>query len=453
MKKKKGFTLVELLAVIVILAVILVIAVPKIMDTIQNSKEGTLMSSAKLIASQAEKKYVENQVLGINDVISCDDVVKTTDADYDYCNISFDSDGKASVTISGKGKFEGLAVCNATKIEASISDNCYTDEACFAYEQSEFPSSYDINESGCRTYVADWGMTSEGVTSFCTGGQGVYLANLKNDINDGYQNVTKLIEAGVISNVVYDDSGEIVQSLTINEIACKTYVSSWGLTTEQETTYCTGGTTIVYDWSLSDYINDAIEYDDSDYINELIDEGVINNISYDASITGYDIDCGTDVWIPDKIDGDTVVAISKEAFTQQGENPNIKAMANINNYNVMPIISIPFALGITSVKFPNTIKYIGVNAFRESIISGELNLSNLTDLTEIGDGAFAYNQIASVILPSSVESIGDYAFAMESGYLNNVYLGNLDATIGSYSFGCPAPATHNLPDSYEFCPK
>ena len=36
MKKKKGFTLVELLAVIVILAVILVIAVPKIMDTIQN---------------------------------------------------------------------------------------------------------------------------------------------------------------------------------------------------------------------------------------------------------------------------------------------------------------------------------------------------------------------------------------------------------------------------------
>ena len=35
MKKKNGFTLVELLAVIVILAVILVIAVPKITDTIK----------------------------------------------------------------------------------------------------------------------------------------------------------------------------------------------------------------------------------------------------------------------------------------------------------------------------------------------------------------------------------------------------------------------------------
>jgi len=34
----KGFTLVELLAVIVILAIILVIAVPQIMDTIESSR-------------------------------------------------------------------------------------------------------------------------------------------------------------------------------------------------------------------------------------------------------------------------------------------------------------------------------------------------------------------------------------------------------------------------------
>ena len=38
MKKKRGFTLVELLAVIVILAVILIIAMTKISDVIKNSK-------------------------------------------------------------------------------------------------------------------------------------------------------------------------------------------------------------------------------------------------------------------------------------------------------------------------------------------------------------------------------------------------------------------------------
>ena len=61
MKKKNGFTLVELLAVIVILAIILVIAVPKITDTIKNSKIASFESSAKTIAAQAEKKKMEKQ--------------------------------------------------------------------------------------------------------------------------------------------------------------------------------------------------------------------------------------------------------------------------------------------------------------------------------------------------------------------------------------------------------
>ena len=52
--KKNGFTLVELLAVIVILAIILVIAVPKITDTIDNARKGSLESSVKMVAAQAE---------------------------------------------------------------------------------------------------------------------------------------------------------------------------------------------------------------------------------------------------------------------------------------------------------------------------------------------------------------------------------------------------------------
>ena len=42
MKKKNGFTLVELLAVIVILAIILVIAVPKILNVIEETKKDSL---------------------------------------------------------------------------------------------------------------------------------------------------------------------------------------------------------------------------------------------------------------------------------------------------------------------------------------------------------------------------------------------------------------------------
>ena len=42
MKRKKGFTLVELLATIVILSIILVIAVPKIVTVIEDAKKATL---------------------------------------------------------------------------------------------------------------------------------------------------------------------------------------------------------------------------------------------------------------------------------------------------------------------------------------------------------------------------------------------------------------------------
>ena len=121
MKKKNGFTLVELLAVIVILAIILVIAVPKIADTIKNSKIASFESSAKTIAAQAEKKKMEKEILEDTGSINCNDVVKLNDTDYGNCSISFDGN-TAKVTLVGKGKFEGLSVINGTKENATASE-------------------------------------------------------------------------------------------------------------------------------------------------------------------------------------------------------------------------------------------------------------------------------------------------------------------------------------------
>ena len=64
MKKRNGFTLVELLAVIVILAIILVIAVPSIMSTIADARKSSYKSSAMMVASAAETQYMVAQTLG-----------------------------------------------------------------------------------------------------------------------------------------------------------------------------------------------------------------------------------------------------------------------------------------------------------------------------------------------------------------------------------------------------
>ena len=121
MKKKNGFTLVELLAVIVILAIILVIAVPKITDTIKNSKKASFESSAKTIAAQAEKKKMEKEILEDAGSINCSDVVKLNDTDYGNCSITFDGN-TAKVSLVGKGKFEGLSVINGTKDNATAGE-------------------------------------------------------------------------------------------------------------------------------------------------------------------------------------------------------------------------------------------------------------------------------------------------------------------------------------------
>ena len=205
----------ELLAVIVILAVILIIAMPKISDVIKNSKEASLETTAKLIASQAEKKYTENQVLDGSGTIKCSDVAKISDADYESCNITFDDKGNAKVTIVGKGKFEGMAVCDANKNSASISSECSTDASYFTYEELEKTYNVEVeNIDKCKTYLMNLdGATEDLVTTLCTGGS--------ISTPDGDASIKTLIEAGGIPSSDYETAGLKVE--TINNISITGY--------------------------------------------------------------------------------------------------------------------------------------------------------------------------------------------------------------------------------------
>ena len=121
-KKKNAFTLIELLAVIVILAVILVISIPRILDVIETSKKDSFKNAAQLIADSAEKKKASDKLLDKDEEITCKDVAKINDEDYASCIITFDSDGNAKVSITGKGKFDGLKITNGTKENAEVKE-------------------------------------------------------------------------------------------------------------------------------------------------------------------------------------------------------------------------------------------------------------------------------------------------------------------------------------------
>ncbi len=64
-KRNKGFTLVELLAVIVILAIIMVIAIPSVLETITTARKKTFLEYIDKVASSTQTKYAEDTGKGL----------------------------------------------------------------------------------------------------------------------------------------------------------------------------------------------------------------------------------------------------------------------------------------------------------------------------------------------------------------------------------------------------
>ena len=66
-EKIKGFTLVELLAIIVILAIIMLIAIPTVLNTLQSARKKAFVEYADKIVGLSEQKYLEGVMIGEED--------------------------------------------------------------------------------------------------------------------------------------------------------------------------------------------------------------------------------------------------------------------------------------------------------------------------------------------------------------------------------------------------
>ena len=166
---KKGFTLVELLAVIVILAVILIIAIPKISNVIDASKLSSFTDSAKIIASQIDKQRMINKINKVTSAITCSDVSSYNSSDYRSCTVgSVDSNGNTSITLVGAGKFEGLR-CRGTSINMNCTNSSTSnEETVYVVSKKEMSIGQPIPEgvnarSTAQEAMADWANIGPGV--------------------------------------------------------------------------------------------------------------------------------------------------------------------------------------------------------------------------------------------------------------------------------------------------
>ena len=69
--KKKGFTLVELLAVIAILAILVIIALPNVMNLFNRAKENAFETEIKGIYKTAQQQWIADSMLNTQSKVYC----------------------------------------------------------------------------------------------------------------------------------------------------------------------------------------------------------------------------------------------------------------------------------------------------------------------------------------------------------------------------------------------
>ena len=124
--KKEGFTLVELLAVIVIIAIILAIAIPSISNVIDRVSRNAFESDAKMILKAVEYKVLEDRSMNISDVneSTMKAFLNIDNSNYQTVTIKEIND-KRYITIVGKNKWDKLTV-SGTKTYTKVTDTVTT---------------------------------------------------------------------------------------------------------------------------------------------------------------------------------------------------------------------------------------------------------------------------------------------------------------------------------------
>ena len=165
--KRKGFTLVELLAVIVILAVILTIAVPAVKKTVDSAKKKSAENDARMIKNIAEKYYTRN--------LDKDEEITGVDLSTDTLSYSGEKPTKGYLYFTEDGIAYGKMYINGYCVEVK-SDGTNTSEKV----SIDDCNIADISTGGNTSGGNQGGSGSTEVTKTYTNGEVVYYNPVTN---------------------------------------------------------------------------------------------------------------------------------------------------------------------------------------------------------------------------------------------------------------------------------
>ncbi len=220
MKSKKGFTLVELLAVIAILAILVILALPNVINMFNQARKQTFVTEAKKIYTEAGKKFVSSSISGkpVKVINSEDDSkLNMTGKKLQYCIILDNSGSVKSMKVSNG---EWIASLDGNKQIEDLTTDDLTDGNLDGYNCSS--NTPTIPEPLNCTFDGELKQGAEYIN-----GQYTYRYKQENG-HSGWQNMS----TDGWSVTITDDSTEPVKSdvcTTINNvpIVSMSYMFAW----------------------------------------------------------------------------------------------------------------------------------------------------------------------------------------------------------------------------------
>lgn len=446
MKNNKGFTLMEILAVVIILGVIASVSFPIVKNTINNNRKKSFEASLDGMVRSVEL-YITNDAITRDITFDYnDDNIKNQNSAFVSGEISY-VDGVITLTNLSNGEYcasgtkgnyvvaEGACPQqegSGTEASDPTTDTGYvptpTSESCFDFDSATGTiTGYKYSDSSCPTDSVVIPETIGGITikyigenAFIKGVRNVdYVltstnSKYKKDIIENMENpgyISIYNNTSTATKKCYYNSGSSYDEKPINYIIdSSTNYEYCDISTVPGYYYYEGIKNI--NFSLAKSLISIGDYSFYDSLLSSVTFGQLENLtSIGNSSFGYSN-------ISKTIDLSNLTKLDSIGNYSFGYNniPNVLfpiSIKTINNYAF-------FENNIEAVDFSNTqILSIGDNAFGgNNIISMKLN----TKITSIGNYAFQGNSITSVVIPNSLTSLGYYAFS--NNMINNLSIGN-----------------------------
>lgn len=401
---KKAFTLIELLAVIVILAILMAIAVPKILTTIETSRKNSLVSSTKILAKLIQSDSILNdkayykldsdgKLYRCNDGGTCSN---TKEIKYNGKLVAFSNDSIILVkNTDGTVELQtGGKICDKTKNNCISATNSAVSLKSVKIDDVAPGSVSSTTQSNTtttttpidqNTVVASGDISGDGgYVAFELKGSGILTITgfgpTKSSDSDGAP--WDRIAAKIIADMAKDDID--ISFENISPIA-----SQFGIPTEMAIQYM--------------YYTLAQMYSSRAASVEEFDSYIFAKYEWHPQI-----------WGSGSTAEEGINDVQTLLIMLYGE-------ANMNKiWNYIHVDEVVFSNGITE---------IGANCFRD-LGTTSIELSNT--ITEIGHSAFAENQLKDLVIPNNVTTIWRSAFSLSN--IENITLGNSLTYIGDYAF-------------------